>query len=331
MSAQPHRSAAVLRLLRRFLFGALILAGVAVGALALLFLLPNGGAAVGPPTAKPPVSVSRVTEVRTTLRRFLPFVPPPPIPADCAAATATATQAAAQDNAASETTAVIAPFGAPEAGWATYAPLIAHEVSTVCPPESPGFAAALARWQSAHGAPATGRVDAPTLSTLATTWLLRRPFVRAMRSGCPPSPDEATLEKAAPVEAFGGKTILGRPGALDAYRRMVAEARTALHLAPPTLTLASGYRGPAEEMARCADGSCGVLRKAHCSAHRTGLAFDVYLGAAPGRDPFSTEDDNRLFQTRTPAYHWLVANADRFGFVPYPFEPWHWEWTGEPP
>jgi zinc D-Ala-D-Ala carboxypeptidase len=21
----------------------------------------------------------------------------------------------------------------------------------------------------------------------------------------------------------------------------------------------------------------------------------------------------------------------RFGFVNYPFEPWHWEWTGEPP
>ena len=32
-----------------------------------------------------------------------------------------------------------------------------------------------------------------------------------------------------------------------------------------------------------------------------------------------------------PAYRWLVANADRFGFVNYPFEPWHWEWTGEPP
>ena len=35
--------------------------------------------------------------------------------------------------------------------------------------------------------------------------------------------------------------------------------------------------------------------------------------------------------SRTPAYRWLVANADRFGFVPYPFEPWHWEWTGEAP
>jgi LAS superfamily LD-carboxypeptidase LdcB len=33
----------------------------------------------------------------------------------------------------------------------------------------------------------------------------------------------------------------------------------------------------------------------------------------------------------TPAYRWLVANAGRFGFVNYVFEPWHWEWTGEAP
>ncbi len=33
---------------------------------------------------------------------------------------------------------------------------------------------------------------------------------------------------------------------------------------------------------------------------------------------------------QTPAYRWLLANARRFGFVNYVFEPWHWEWTGEP-
>ena len=27
----------------------------------------------------------------------------------------------------------------------------------------------------------------------------------------------------------------------------------------------------------------------------------------------------------------LAVIAAAFGFVPYPFEPWHWEWTGEPP
>jgi LAS superfamily LD-carboxypeptidase LdcB len=35
--------------------------------------------------------------------------------------------------------------------------------------------------------------------------------------------------------------------------------------------------------------------------------------------------------TTTPTYQWLVAHAHRYGFVNYPFEPWHWEWTGEAP
>ena len=26
----------------------------------------------------------------------------------------------------------------------------------------------------------------------------------------------------------------------------------------------------------------------------------------------------------------LVKNAARFGFVNYVFEPWHWEWVGDP-
>jgi LAS superfamily LD-carboxypeptidase LdcB len=34
---------------------------------------------------------------------------------------------------------------------------------------------------------------------------------------------------------------------------------------------------------------------------------------------------------RSLEYRWLVANADRFGFLPYAYEPWHWEWAGEAP
>jgi LAS superfamily LD-carboxypeptidase LdcB len=58
---------------------------------------------------------------------------------------------------------------------------------------------------------------------------------------------------------------------------------------------------------------------------------DIDLGAAPGSRIDSSDDANRLYLSRTPVYRWLVRNADRFGFVNYPFEPWHWEWTGEPP
>jgi LAS superfamily LD-carboxypeptidase LdcB len=26
----------------------------------------------------------------------------------------------------------------------------------------------------------------------------------------------------------------------------------------------------------------------------------------------------------------MIRNAGRFGFINYAYEPWHWEWTGEP-
>ena len=237
--------------------------------------------------------------------------------------------AAASQNAASMDKAVSRPFGAPETGWAMYAPLIAHEIGTTCAPDTAGFAAAFSRWQAQHGLSTTGEVDATGLSLLATTWLLRRPFVRAMKSGCPPPPPSQNLATATAAESYGGKTIQLRPAVLEAYRRMVRAARAQIGAAPPIFTIASAYRGPDEEAARCADGSCGNPAKARCSAHRTGLAMDLYLGATPDGQSFSTAGPDRLFLSRTPAYRWLVAHADQFGFEPYPFEPWHWEWTGE--
>jgi hypothetical protein len=224
---------------------------------------------------------------------------------------------------------ISAPFGVIEAGWAIYAPLIAREIATTCAPDTAGFAKAFSLWQAAHSLAATGAVDAPAMSSLATLWQLRRPFVGAMKTGCPASPPAPSLAAAAPEEAFGGKTIQVRPAVLDAYRRMVAAARQETALPTPLLSIASAYRGPAEETARCADGGCINPFTAHCSAHRTGLALDLYLGGAPGFDAFSTAEQNRQFQSRSPAYAWLVRHADQYGFVPYPFEPWHWEWTGE--
>ena len=122
---------------------------------------------------------------------------------------------------------------------------------------------------------------------------------------------------------------------LAAYRRMAAAARREspeIAADPRNLTLFSGFRDPAADAARCArEGNCNNVQRATCSAHRTGLAMDVYVGQAPGFPPDSSADANRLYMSRTATYRWLVANADRFGFVPYPFEPWHWEWTGEAP
>jgi zinc D-Ala-D-Ala carboxypeptidase len=239
-------------------------------------------------------------------------------------------QQAAAANAQSVKTLVVSPFGRPEIGWKFYEPLIANEAGTNCPAESAGFADALARWQGGHALEPTGILNELTLDALKQTWQLRRPFVLATREGCPDAPQERMLQRAAVSESYGGKVILLHPKALAAYRRMAEAARKAglIPQRSPLFTIFSGYRSPAYDAARCArENNCQGLVRATCSAHRTGWAMDINLGAAPGFTPDSSADANRLYISQTPLYRWLVRNASRFGFVNYAFEPWHWEFV----
>jgi len=241
---------------------------------------------------------------------------------------------AAATNARSLDTMVWSPLGRVETGWAIYAPLVAQEAATGCPVGSPGFAAALAAWQAKHNRAATGVLDAATFTVMKQLWQERRPFVALSHTGCPTPPDESRLALARPDESYGGKAIALLPGALAAYRKMVAAARAEL-LAAETdrrlLTIFSGYRSPSYDAARCArEHNCQGLVRASCSPHRTGLAMDMDLGATPGSEPDSSADPNRLYLARSQTYRWLVYNAWRFGFANYVFEPWHWEWTGAP-
>ena len=245
---------------------------------------------------------------------------------------ATGSGTAAVINTATLRTLIWAPFGRVETGWETYAPRIAAEVRTRCAAPTPGFAAALARWQVAHRLKPTGTVDAQSFAALNLSWQARRPYVALRARGtCPPPP--ATLAMAARAEGYLGKPIQLRPGALAAYRRLAAAARRdvpALGQDARWLSIFSGYRDPASDAARCAvEHNCQGIARARCSAHRTGLAMDLYVGETPGFGPDSSADANRRAMTKTAAYVWLLANAARFGFVNYAFEPWHWEWTGE--
>jgi LAS superfamily LD-carboxypeptidase LdcB len=226
----------------------------------------------------------------------------------------------------------VAPFGRQEAGWAIYAPLIGNEIGVGCSVDTPGFARVLAAWQGKHGLVASGAVDAQTLLLLKGLWQAKRPFILNSRhGGCPAAPAERALARAAASESYGGKTILLQPQALAAYRQMAAAARGE-GLIPSNsslFTIFSGFRSPAYDGARCArQHNCQGLVRASCSAHRTGFAMDVNLGAAPGFTPDSSADTNRLYLAQTPLYRWLVANAARFGFANYAFEPWHWEYVG---
>jgi hypothetical protein len=238
--------------------------------------------------------------------------------------------AAAAANAASLDTLEWAPYRRPETGWAIYATKIGAEIGSSCRAVTPGYAEALARWQAANKMPATGILDAPTFAAMNLKWTLSRPFVRQTRGGaCPDPPAPDALATAAASESYGGKTIQLRGDALAAYRRMIETAAADLpERDADWFRIFSGFRNPIDDDIRCMiENNCNGVTRATCSAHRTGLAMDIDVGAAPGFGPDSSDDGNRRFMVSTPAYRWLVANAARFGFVNYVFEPWHWEWT----
>ena len=256
----------------------------------------------------------------------------PPSPPDCRGSAAM--RQAASDNAASLTSLDWTPLGSQERGWEAYEPLIAQEIGSACPPQSAAFADGLAHWRRMHGLAADGRMTPQVFAAMYQVWHARRPFAQVKPEDCPPPPSPDELATAAASESYGGKTIQLKPGALEALRRMTAAARAVdsqIAADPRNLQVFSGFRDPAADLARCiADGSCDNRRRTWCSAHRTGTAIDLYLGQAPGYGPDSTAFESRLYLSRTPAYRWLVANAGRFGFVNYAYEPWHWEWTGDP-
>ncbi len=314
------------------------LVGLAMAALALGFVVLRVTSCAPPEPKSAVPSPSGPALPAVTAGPVAPPAPPPPVhtPALAAAICSDGPAAAAQANAASLQTLAWSPFGRTETGWATYAPLIGREIHTACAPDTPGFALALGQWAKARKLPADGVFTAAVFTPLRTVIELRRPFVQLSAKGvCPNPPAPNALATATFAEGYAGKPIQLRAGALEAYRQMVAAARRedqAIAADPRNLTIFSGFRSPADDDARCArENNCNNLVRATCSAHRTGLAMDLYVGQAPGFGPDSSADANRAFMSQTPAYRWLVANADRFGFVPYPFEPWHWEWTGEAP
>mgnify|MGYP000698710948 CR=1 FL=1 len=97
---------------------------------------------------------------------------------------------------------------------------------------------------------------------------------------------------------------------------------------PELLQIFSGFRDPEADAARCAQqGNCDGLRRAICSPHRTGTAIDLYVGRLPGSGVDSTAPASRAHMSQGAAYRWLVENAGRFGFTPYVYEPWHWEYV----
>ena len=225
-------------------------------------------------------------------------------------------------------------FGSkPQRGWYIYVPLMKKLIKTNDDPATPKFASAVARWQEKSGRNASGVLDDETLYAMIGVWQAARLKERSIAQ-----PDQLLTAPISdfydPARAEDLRQVERRTYA--AYKRMVAAAvaNRSLGLAHTKkgelaahekfLKVISAFRSPAyQEKLRRESPNSGTAGLAVNSPHFTGRALDLYVGG----DPVDTQDSNRKLQVETRVYQWLVKNAERFGFRPYCYEPWHWEFV----
>lgn len=220
--------------------------------------------------------------------------------------------------------------GKRQRGWNLYLALIARMIGTVADPGSAEFARGVAAWQRRAGLTADGRLDEETWLAMVTALQARRRLASGKRANSPLTGSELQL---APAEDFFDPA---RPlelryvdaTAYTAYRRMYAAAVGALGqatLANGGLRIISAYRSPSyQAVLRRQSPNSGRAGLAINSPHFTGRALDLYVGG----EPVSTADWNRQIQVDGKIYRWLVGHGSEFGFNPYFYEPWHWEFGG---
>jgi uncharacterized protein YcbK (DUF882 family) len=226
--------------------------------------------------------------------------------------------------------------GKQQHGWYLYTALINRLINAndaaARDTASADFSAAVASWQAKNGVAANGVLDEPTLFAMIKAWQGRRIKDRtpAQPSQLLTAPPSDYYDPARPVEL---RQVERR--AYAAYKRMIAAAVTDRslglarqgkdELAPSEkyLKIISSFRSPEyQEKLRRESPNAGSAGLAVNSPHFTGRALDLYVGG----EPVDTKDSNRALQVQTRVYLWLVRNAERFGFQPYFYEPWHWEY-----
>lgn len=219
-------------------------------------------------------------------------------------------------------------------GWYLYDLLIGKTLNISPVASSNDFASAIAAWQQRKGLSPNGVLDETSWMALVMQWQANR-----LKDKTPATPDQLVI---APTSDFYDPARLDELRQVErttyaAYKAMVAAA-----IADPALKLAhtsandlapeekffkiiSSFRSREyQEKLRRESPNAGSAGLAVNSPHFTGRALDIYVGG----DPVDTKDANRAIQVNTPVYKWLVKNAERFGFRPYFYEPWHWEYVG---
>jgi zinc D-Ala-D-Ala carboxypeptidase len=223
--------------------------------------------------------------------------------------------------------------GKQQRGWYLYDLLINKTLDTEHDSDTSDFAAAIARWQKRTGLGTNGVLDEDALMRMISQWQSDRLKTRDIA-------DPSELMTAPPADFYDPSRAPElrqvERNTYTAYKEMIAAA-----IADPALNLAhtsSGELAPQEQYFKIVSAfrsrdyqdqlrrkspNSGTAGLAVNSPHFTGRALDLYVGG----DPVDTKDANRAIQVNTPAYRWLVRNAERFGFRPYFYEPWHWEYV----
>lgn len=174
-----------------------------------------------------------------------------------------------------------------------------------------------------------------TQPAIPTTKISRNPLPQARHGHLPYA--EASPEQLVRIGIYGADQREERLDhtAADAFGKMVAAAQEdGIQLIP-----ISGFRTLADqeklfERQIRRQGSPAAAAQLSAppgySEHHTGYAVDIGDGERP------TADLKFEFE-QTPAYQWLMANAQRYGFeLSFPegnaqgvsFEPWHWRYVG---
>ncbi|HEY8185738.1 MAG TPA: D-alanyl-D-alanine carboxypeptidase family protein [Pyrinomonadaceae bacterium] len=218
-------------------------------------------------------------------------------------------------------------------GWYIYTPLIKRLIDTKQDSGSVKFAVAVGRWQAKSGLKSNGVIDDETLYAMIKTWQDARLKDRTVAT-----PEQLMT---APVSDFYDPTRAEELRRVErrtyaAYKRMISAAiaekslglgqtsRGELAPGEKYLKIISAFRSREyQDKLRRESPNSGTQGLAVNSPHFTGRALDLYVGG----DPVDTTDSNRALQVKTPVYQWLVRKAERFGFRPYCYEPWHWEYV----
>jgi uncharacterized protein YcbK (DUF882 family) len=215
--------------------------------------------------------------------------------------------------------------GKQQRGWYLYDLLINQTLDSQDDTLSDSFAGTLASWQKKRGLSADGVLNENSLMAFVSQWQSNRlkdrtPATAEQLITAPPS-DFYDPGRAPELRQVERNTY-------DAYKRMIAAAAAdpELKLDPSEqyFKIVSAFRSREyQDELRRKSPNAGSGGLAVNSPHFTGRALDLYVGGSP----VDTRDANRAIQVNSPAYRWLVRNAERFGFRPYFYEPWHWEYV----